>query len=80
MRTPHAAFNDRAAVATYAAGTPADHANAMANAMAAGQRMVEQLPLLSANEEEHLLQAAGFVDVERFYTALSFQGWVASVP
>jgi tRNA (cmo5U34)-methyltransferase len=62
--------------AAFAAGTPADQASTMA----AGQRMMEQLPLLTADEEEHLLQAAGFVDVERFYTALSFQGWVASVP
>jgi hypothetical protein len=27
-----------------------------------------------------LLRDSGFVDVERFYAALSFQGWVASVP
>ena len=59
----------------FGAGTPAQHASAVTT----GKRMVERLTLLTADEEEHLLRASGFVDVERFYTALSFQGWVACV-
>ncbi|HJV68797.1 class I SAM-dependent methyltransferase [Ideonella sp.] len=60
--------------AAFAAGTPADQASAAA----AGKLMTERLPMLTPAEEEDLLRAAGFVDVEQFYAALSFRGWVAS--
>ena len=46
--------------------------------VAAGQRMADQLALLDPDEEEALLRASGFVEVEQFYAALSFRGWVAS--
>jgi tRNA (cmo5U34)-methyltransferase len=59
----------------FAAGTPADQETAAAT----GQLMTERLPLLTPDEEEDLLRASGFVDVEQFYAALSFRGWVATV-
>lgn len=43
-----------------------------------GKLMAERLPLLTPAEEEALLYEAGFIDVELFYAALSFRGWVAS--
>ncbi|WNH52111.1 class I SAM-dependent methyltransferase [Stenotrophomonas oahuensis] len=39
--------------------------------------MAAKLPALSAQDEVALLETAGFVDVELFYAALSFRGWVA---
>ena len=47
-------------------------------AMASAAGMVGRLPLLSATEEEALLCEAGFADVELFYAAFSFRGWVAA--
>jgi tRNA (cmo5U34)-methyltransferase len=49
---------------------------AKARASAAG--MAARLPLLSVAEEEALLGEAGFSNVERFYAAFSFRGWVAT--
>jgi tRNA (cmo5U34)-methyltransferase len=46
-----------------------------AKATAAG---MARLPLLSVAEEEGLLREAGFSDVELFYAAFSFRGWVAT--
>lgn len=46
-----------------------------ARATAAG---MARLPLLSVAEEEALLGEAGFSDVELFYAAFSFRGWVAT--
>lgn len=37
----------------------------------------DQLPILSPDQEEALLQEAGFGDVTPFYAAFSFRGWVA---
>lgn len=48
------------------------------SALAAGRLMTERLQLLTPHEEEELLRASGFVEVELFYAALSFRGWVAS--
>lgn len=59
-----AAFADRASV---------DWKKATASA----ERMAA-LPLLSVPEEEVLLGEAGFSDVELFYAAFSFRGWVAT--
>lgn len=59
-----AAFADRAGV---------DWGKAIASA----ERMAG-LPLLSVAEEEVLLREAGFSDVELFYAAFSFRGWVAT--
>lgn len=60
----------------FASAASADHASAAA----AGQALTERLPLLTPDEEEDLLRASGFVDVELFYVAMSFRGWVAAVP
>ncbi|MES5047244.1 class I SAM-dependent methyltransferase [Rhizobium nepotum] len=59
-----AAFADRASV---------DWEKAIASAEMAGR-----LPLLSVADEEALLCEAGFSDVELFYAAFSFRGWVAT--
>lgn len=59
-----AAFADRASV---------DWEKARASA----ERMA-MLPLLCEAEEEALLCEAGFSDVEFFYAAFSFRGWVAT--
>ncbi|MDR7156700.1 hypothetical protein J2W40_003545 [Sphingobium xenophagum] len=60
-----AAFADRASI---------DWGKAVSSAEIAGR-----LPLLSGAEEEDLLCEAGFSDVELFYAAFSFRGWVATV-
>lgn len=49
-----------------------------ATSLAAAQRMTTDLPLLAPSREEELLHLAGFVDVELFYTAFSFRGWVGT--
>ncbi|KFB10259.1 class I SAM-dependent methyltransferase [Nitratireductor basaltis] len=36
-----------------------------------------QLPALSQGEDEALLSEAGFADIELFYAAFTFKGWVA---
>lgn len=43
-----------------------------------GRMMTARLPLLTPSEEEEQLREAGFVDVEMFYAAFSFRGWVGS--
>ena len=57
----------------FAAGAQFDLAHAAISA--AG--MAQHLPLLSAAEEEALLQEAGFADVALFYAGFSFRRWVA---
>ncbi|MFJ6023070.1 class I SAM-dependent methyltransferase [Brevundimonas sp. NPDC092305] len=37
----------------------------------------ERLPILSPKAESDLLRAAGFVDPQLFYTALTYRGWVS---
>lgn len=49
-----------------------------AGTAAAGRLMTQRLPLLTPREEEELLRDAGFVDVEMFYAAFSFRGWVGT--
>lgn len=49
-----------------------------ASTAAAGKLMTQRLPLLTPHEEEELLRDAGFVDVELFYAAFSFRGWVGT--
>lgn len=36
----------------------------------------ERLPVLSPQEDEDLLREAGFTDIELFYCAFTFKGWV----
>ena len=47
-------------------------------AAATGKEMAEQLDLSTLGEEQEMLHAAGFKDIELFYAAFSFRGWVAS--
>lgn len=49
-----------------------------ASTAAASKLMTQRLPLLTPREEEALLRDAGFVDVELFYAAFSFRGWVGT--
>lgn len=57
-----------------ASGIPAINANAAIEAIAT------RLPLLSPEDDVALLQAAGFVEVELFYAAFTFKGWVVRNP
>lgn len=56
--------------AAFSARTGAPAANTAA--------MKERLPVLSPEEDVALLQAAGFSDVELFYAALTFKGWIGT--
>ena len=47
-----------------------------AKAAATAGMMTERLPLLTPTQEEDLLRQAGFTDVELYYAAFSFRGWV----
>ncbi|WP_445289492.1 class I SAM-dependent methyltransferase [Variovorax atrisoli] len=40
----------------------------------------ERLPVLSPEQDVDLLRAAGFADIELFYGAFTFKGWVARRP
>lgn len=51
-----------------------------ADAYRAIEAIGERLPLLSPDEDEALLREAGFEDVELFYAAFTFKGWVARTP
>ncbi len=61
----YAAFAD-------ASGVPGFNSNAAIEAI--GTR----LPVLSPDADEAMLRAAGFKQVESFYSALTFRGWVAN--
>ena len=56
----------------------ADRANVDWDKAKASAVGMARLPLLSVAEEEALLREAGFSDVELFYAAFSFRGWVAT--
>jgi len=60
----------RYAAFAIASGVPAAQANGAIAAMA------EKLPALSPEQDEAILRDAGFADVELFYAAFSFRGWV----
>lgn len=49
-----------------------------AKAAVTGKMLMEHLPLLTPLQEEDLLREAGFTDVELFYAAFSFRGWVGT--
>ncbi|RYY79225.1 MAG: class I SAM-dependent methyltransferase [Moraxellaceae bacterium] len=40
----------------------------------------ERLPILSPEQDTELLRKAGFVDIEMFYCAFTFKGWIAYRP
>ncbi|MDQ7776914.1 MAG: class I SAM-dependent methyltransferase [Paracoccus aminovorans] len=48
-----------------------------AQAMAGMASMAQRLPVLAPEEDEALLRAAGFSEVQLFYAALTFKGWLA---
>ncbi|MGX9394175.1 class I SAM-dependent methyltransferase (plasmid) [Nitrobacteraceae bacterium UC4446_H13] len=48
-----------------------------AQAHVTAAKMAEQLPLLSADEDEAILREAGFSNVALFYAGFSFRGWSA---
>jgi tRNA (cmo5U34)-methyltransferase len=52
--------------------------SAPSSTLAAARRMTAGLPLLAPSKEEELLHLAGFADVELFYAAFSFRGWVGT--
>jgi tRNA (cmo5U34)-methyltransferase len=60
----------RYAAFAVASGVPAAN---MDNAI---QAIGERLPVLSPEQDEALLREAGFADVELFYAAFTFRGWV----
>lgn len=60
----------RNAAFVVAAGVPAEQARS------GMQAMREKLPELAPEADEALLREAGFTDVELFYAALTFKGWV----
>ncbi|MFH0296730.1 class I SAM-dependent methyltransferase [Bradyrhizobium sp. 31Argb] len=58
----------------FANGTGADPAQVAASAASMAQR----LPILFAEDDEALLEEAGFSDVALFYAGFTFRGWVAA--
>lgn len=60
----------RNAAFVVAAGVPAEQARS------GMQAMKEKLPVLAPEADGALLREAGFTDVELFYAALTFKGWV----
>lgn len=65
---------DRYASFAAASGIASDKARAAARAIS------ERLPILSPAHEQELLRVAGFGEMELFYAAFSFRGWVARAP
>ncbi|MGV3616477.1 MAG: class I SAM-dependent methyltransferase [Fimbriimonas sp.] len=61
----------RYAAFAIASGVPAEDATRAITAIQ------ERLPALSPEEDEALLAEAGFVDIQQFYAAFTFRGWVA---
>ncbi|RYG11837.1 MAG: class I SAM-dependent methyltransferase [Burkholderiales bacterium] len=49
----------------------------VAQAEASISAIRERLPVIAPEQEVELLQEAGFVDVDLFYCAFTFKGWVA---
>lgn len=46
-------------------------------AKATAVTLAEQLPILAPEQDEALMQKAGFSDINTFYVGLGFRGWVA---
>lgn len=65
---------ERYAAFAVASGVPASQAR---NAIAA---IGERLPILSPEQDEALLRAAGFSGVSLFYAGFTFKGWIAYKP
>ncbi|KJS35732.1 MAG: methyltransferase [Hyphomonas sp. BRH_c22] len=56
------------------AGFPSEHAEKNIEAMR------EKLPALSPSEDEEILSEAGYENIQLFYAAFTFKGWVAYRP
>lgn len=63
---------NRYAAFAIANGVPASQAN---NAIKA---IGERLPILSPDQDEAILRDAGFTQIEQFYAAFTFKGWVST--
>lgn len=61
----------RSAGFAIASGMPAAQANGNIPALK------DKLPMLTPQQDENLLAQAGFIDIELFYCAFTFKGWVA---
>ncbi len=59
--------------AAFAAASGIDPEQAKASVMAIG----EQLPILAPEQDQELMQRAGFSNINTFYMGLAFRGWVA---
>lgn len=59
--------------AAFAAASGIDSEQAKASVMAIG----EQLPILAPEQDQELMQRAGFSNINTFYMGLAFRGWVA---
>jgi tRNA (cmo5U34)-methyltransferase len=59
--------------AAFASSSGIDPAQAKASATAIGK----QLPILAPDQDEALMQKAGFSAINTFYVGLAFRGWVA---
>ena len=62
----------RAAGFAIASGVPASRATENI------ARLRERLPVLSTHQDEAMLGEAGFSDIELFYAALAFRGWIST--
>lgn len=68
------AWLKRNAAFAAASGVPAAQAESSIAAIK------ERLPILSPQQDVDLLREAGFTDIELFYSAFTFKGWVARRP
>jgi tRNA (cmo5U34)-methyltransferase len=68
----------------YAAYTAAhsvhDNPVSVEQALRGAQTIQQQLPYLSPQQDEELLEQAGFDNIQQFYMAFTFRGWVAYKP
>lgn len=62
---------NRYAAFAIASGVPSSQANNAVKAIG------ERLPVLSPEQDETILRDAGFSQIEQFYAAFTFKGWVA---
>lgn len=55
----------------------ADNGVAVDKASGGARALGERLPIVTPEAEVELLRAAGFSDIQLFYAALTFRGWIA---
>lgn len=66
--------------AAYTAAHSVNGAMSLEEALHGAQTIQERLPYLSPQQDEELLQQAGFHNIQQFYMAFTFRGWVAYKP